>query len=687
MQTRNIKRFTHATLGLMLSLLMSVSFVACDDDDDDSSSSFRLESFGPSPAMRGGELIFIGSKMNSVESVEFSNGVIVSELTFESNEKFRITIPQDAEPGYVTLHTSSDDVKTKTQVAFTEPITFASFSKTEALPGDEITINGEYLMSVTSVEFPSGNVVADSSFIEQTKNLIKLVVPEAAQTGKLCLSDGSNLVYTSSELAITLPVFTSLSKAENVYPGVDEITISGTNLNLVYKVVFAGGSVILTDSKSVVVSDKEITFTVPANAQSGDIKMYPLSDIECAAGSISVVAPVVNKFAELEGGMFKDMTTKYYLGSEYTMTGTNLDLIASVSCGDGTTTEFKLNSDNTSLTFVIPKDATATNWTTEFGCAGQMYPDWRTAFIVSVTSKQDVKTPVGVLFDDYGEQLSGANQSEIGGDVIVKGPNPKMPTYVVSMTLNGVAVQFTPNADGTITIPKVDARYSTNAAIACVFTNKVNGSCSGTMVKPEYNFITNIPSELIAGKLIQIDGENFSGDTKLYFGDIQVTSLAVQDSKTIYCTLPKELSGKYTVKAVDSKGTYIWPEQVEVAGSLLVVYDGNGALSWDKDKGGSDKGVDIASVTKINIYVTWTGAGEGWIGILSQNKAGKNLWAGQKDINGLSDFDISTGSYKLVVPASEFDMTTAETIDGTDWYICGGGNAENVKIEKITAEF
>ena len=691
MQTKNIRRFGYATLCAMLTLLMSVTFVACDDDDD-SNSGFRLESFGPSPAMRGGELIFIGRQLNTVQSVEFANGIKVADLNFESDEKFRITIPKEAEPGYLTLHTASGDVVTKTQVGFTEPITFGSFSKVEVLPGEEITINGEYLMSVVSVEFPTGNVV-DTPFVAQTKDLIKLVVPMAAKTGKLCLTDGSNMVYTSAELIVTLPVCKSISKTENVYPGVDEITLTGTNLNLVERILFAGDQEVLTSDEAVRVSATEITLKVPAKAQSGEVKMYPLSEVECTAGSIAVVGPNVNKFAEIGADGFfvapadpwSPSADSYFLGSKYTMTGTNLDLIESVSCGSGSTSDFTLNADNTELTFEIPATATCTNWSNSFGCAGQMYSGWQSGFIVSVTSKQGASTEVGVLFALWGEQMWSATQTEIGGDVYINGPNPRMCDFIQTLTLDGLEVQFNKNSDGSITVPAVDARHSLNPSFACVFTNGVKGGCSGaTMAVPEYNFITAIPSDLVAGKLIEINGANFSAETRLYFGSIEVTDMAVKDESTVYCTLPAELSGEYSVKVVDGKGTYTWPEPVEVVGSLLVVYDGNGDISWNKDKGGT---VDITTVSKINIYVTWTGPGDGWIGLLAQNMAGKNLWAAQKDISGYADFDINSGSYKLVVPASEFDMSAEGTIDNTDWYICGGANAEGVKIEKITAEF
>lgn len=692
MKTGNIGRYVKVTMYSFISLLMSVSFVACEEDDDEDKKGFALESFGPSPAMRGGELFFVGRELNMIQSVEFSNGVVVSDLKFENDGKFSITIPMDAEPGKMYLNTPNGKIETMTSVGFKEPITFKGFSQSEILPGAELVINGEYLHSVTLVTF-SGNqqAVADSMFIEQTKSLIKLIVPNGAKTGKVCLSDSvGNQVYTEIELAITLPIASSIDKTEGLYPGVDRIKIEGSNLINVESVVFAGGAIVNMSDKDVEVSNESITLTLPNTVSTGEVKMYAYSGVECAVGSISLVEPVIEPFGiQMENGMFTDMSTKYYLGSQVVMKGENLDLVDSFEFGKGKTTDFVVSEDKKSITVNIPESATVDNWTNEFGCVGQMYSGWQNAFIVKMNTKAGMSKMVGILYNEWGEQLWSGWQSGVGGDVTVNGPNPKLAQFVKegSVTINGEKFPFKKNEDGTITIEKVDSRFGPTCTLACEFTNGVKGSCGVTIVEPENGYLTTIPEEMLAGKLYEFKGQKFSETTEMYFGSEKITDIAVKDATTIYATLPSSLSGEYDIRIKDDKGEYVWPQKVNVVGSLVVVYDGNGTISWDKDKGGAEKGIDITSVSKINIHITWSGPGDGWIGILAQNKAGKDLWSGQKDCSSWSGFDINTGSYKLVVPASEFDMSAEGTIDNTDWFICGGANVEQVKIERITAEY
>ena len=61
-------------------LLLGVLFVLnnCKKDDDIASGLVQLNSFGPSPALRGGDLRFIGTNLDQVTAVILPNNVEVT---------------------------------------------------------------------------------------------------------------------------------------------------------------------------------------------------------------------------------------------------------------------------------------------------------------------------------------------------------------------------------------------------------------------------------------------------------------------------------------------------------------------------------------------------------------------------------------------------------------------------------
>lgn len=94
----------------MACLMLSTGFAltSCDDDDDFGTNQYiggvTLNVFGPSPVARGGELRFLGSGMDQIQSVTLPGCGDITDITRVSPEEIRITVPQNAEPGYVVLH-------------------------------------------------------------------------------------------------------------------------------------------------------------------------------------------------------------------------------------------------------------------------------------------------------------------------------------------------------------------------------------------------------------------------------------------------------------------------------------------------------------------------------------------------------------------------------------------------------
>ena len=104
----------------MACMVLSTGFVmtSCSDDDDEFGTNqyiggVTLNVFGPSPVARGGELRFLGSGMDQIQSVTIPGCGDITDITRVSSDEIRVTVPQTAEPGYVVLHYASGEIKTK----------------------------------------------------------------------------------------------------------------------------------------------------------------------------------------------------------------------------------------------------------------------------------------------------------------------------------------------------------------------------------------------------------------------------------------------------------------------------------------------------------------------------------------------------------------------------------------------
>ena len=190
MQTR--RNIYTACLLIGVLLLTGFGLTSCEKEKIDTK--IILNSFGPSPALRGGELRFIGNNLDKVTSIilpglKESTTVEVTDITVVNEREIKIEIPQDAGEGIVTLKTPQGDIKTNTPITYSEPIMIESVTPTTIKAGQTLTITGDYLNLIKSVIFFDNVSVADSVFISQTRKKIEVTVPAEAQTGKIILSN------------------------------------------------------------------------------------------------------------------------------------------------------------------------------------------------------------------------------------------------------------------------------------------------------------------------------------------------------------------------------------------------------------------------------------------------------------------------------------------------------------------
>lgn len=180
---------------VLTAMLAGWSLTSCSNDDlstNQFTDGFSLNAYGPNPCTRGGVIRFIGSNLDRTASITIPGVDPITNFEVKRSgipSEIWVTIPKDGpQPGFITL-TAKDGttITTQQEVYYLENIEFTSFSPTNVMPGDELTITGEYLNLVNMIEFSDGIRVSKDDFISQDRYCIKVKVPENATTGRISL--------------------------------------------------------------------------------------------------------------------------------------------------------------------------------------------------------------------------------------------------------------------------------------------------------------------------------------------------------------------------------------------------------------------------------------------------------------------------------------------------------------------
>lgn len=267
-----------------LTVLYLVMFLgilaACNDDDAVSSDEVQLLSFGPSGVLPGGEISFIGNNLNKVTSIELTGSTVPSSaFTKHTPELITLVVPKETGEGKVTLKTAGGDIVSKTVLSFEVPVKITTVTA-EARPGENITITGDYLNWVKAVRFARDTTVI--KFVSQTINKLVVTVPLGAQTGPVVFSTGGTEpldIESEKELVITLPSVSSI--APNPAEREKNLTIKGTNLDLVMGVLFKGVTAPVKEFVSK--TPAELVVKIPKAATKGKIAVVAYSAVNVAS--------------------------------------------------------------------------------------------------------------------------------------------------------------------------------------------------------------------------------------------------------------------------------------------------------------------------------------------------------------------------------------------------------------------
>ncbi|MCX6225666.1 MAG: IPT/TIG domain-containing protein [Bacteroidia bacterium] len=550
---KKVKGWLAVTLACLM--VFGLLMTSCEKEKD---TAIVLNSYGPSPVLRGGELKFIGNNLDQVTKIVLPINIEVTTFVTKTSGLLVVTVPEATVNGKVTLNTPQGNIETKTLLKISEPIAIQSITPLTARPGEVITLTGTYLNLVKAVTFTKNKSV--TVFDSQSNTSLQVKIPVDAQTGPIILSNGApEPIQVESEMTLTvsLPAVTQMSP--NPVKAGTLLTLQGTNLDLVRDVVFGGGTKV-TDFVSKSLSKLEVN--VPANGKDGKIKLVVASEVEVtAANDLLMAVPVI-------GGISPNPVKN---GAALTVSGTDLDLITSASFGGGKAGTLK-GGTATEITVTVPIDATA--GTVSFGtAAGKSVSSANLAMVVpTITSLSPMELKTNANLTISGTDLDLVVQVLFTGGNQVTVANPGETEIVVSVP------------SGTVSGP-----------VKIITTNgtEVTSAESLTILASNVPVITDMPLAMKPGQMITLIGEKLNLLTDVIFpGDVKATMFGEKTATKLEVVVPLTVKkGKGKIKFVTSENQFSESPEVMITGvdpikdPTLVFFNFDNLNSWWGDAG------------------------------------------------------------------------------------------------------
>ncbi|HMQ45962.1 MAG TPA: glycan-binding surface protein [Saprospiraceae bacterium] len=607
----------------------SMLFHSCKKEDDNAGgNSVELLAFGPSPALRGGELRIIGNHLDRVTAVVLPDGVNVSTFTAQTATLITLTIPEETEEGHIILKTTEGDIQSISILTISEPIVLTSFAPTTVRTGDTLTLSGDYLNLIHAVIFSNEVAVGDSVFISQTKEQIVLKVPETAQTGVIAVSNGAEIpIIVESELALEVKVPRALQLSPNPVKAGTVLTIEGSDLDLTKQIAFEGSNPV---TSFVSQTAQKIEVLVPANAHDGFVKMIPGSFIEIpSTDELIMVIPTVQSVSP----------NPVKNGQNITVTGTDLDLVTRVTFGGDKIGAILGGGTSTAITVKVP--ISATEDMVSFGTAADKT-------VISAEVLQLIKptlvsvTPSDAQFGDeitiMGNDMDLVTSVNFTGGISIGINNTTLNTAIVNVpigTMSGPITVVTTN--GT----EVASAFDLNILLA---TNAV---------------ITSMPTMAAPGDMISIMGEHLDELNEVIFpGEVPATMFGQKTATLIEVFVPQgTATGVGNIKFITFSGEEFFSPPINIQGvdpvqdPNLVFFNFDGLDSWWGDTGSIEN--DPSLTLDGSNYFRVNGSLTNWTGF---------FWR-----NGGNNFPGSTIGTDISGYVLKFDINVLEPITGGEF--------------------
>ena len=560
---KNIFKFS-----ALLGLCTLVGLVACTPEelstDQFADDTVVLGSFAPNPIVRGAELRIVGSNLQKVVEVQIPGAEPMTEIEVVSEgrvSEIRVVTPTaGAEDLSVTgpvviVDADGNVYKSMTELSFKEGIVLESFSPANAMPGDVVTVKGDYLYNVQQVILNNGVYVTGDQITAKSRRELKFIVPSAAVTGPVTVGDVDesnnpdglipNNIPSKDILTIGSPTVKAADRG--MLKAGDKIKVTGAYLDMIEKAAFkvttpaaeegAEATVAYTEVDFTLAEDhKSITVELPASVVEGEVVLTSYAGEAFNAGSYTTVVPTEVAIAA---------ETRYKAGLKAVVTGKDLDLVTSAELA-GTALDI-VYADN-KITFAIANG--------------------KTVETEAIELVKPVITAVSPLELYAGDE-----------NIVVTGEDLDL---VTGAALGGREAEFD-YADGAITVKTTLTSVSGKVAFTLANGVVVESADEVTVNYHSKVIITSMPAMQHIGQEVVLQGSNFGLVENIFIGDVKVTQYSVRTDTEVRFLMPWNKAGMYNISFLLFDGdteTVATPIEVGLELDIKTIWEGEASLNW-----------------------------------------------------------------------------------------------------------
>ena len=573
---KNIFRYS-----ILLALCSFVGLVSCAPEelstDQFSDDAVVFGAFAPNPVVRGAELRIVGSNLDKIVEVQIPGSEPITEIEVVASgrvSEIRVVTPAvGAEDASVTgpvviVDNAGNTYKSKTDITFTEGIVIESFSPATAMPGDVVTVKGDYLYNVQQVVLNNGVYVTGDQITEKSRRELKFIVPSNAVTGPVTIGDVDennnpeglipNNVPSKTELVIGDPTVKAADRG--MLKAGAEITVQGEYLDMIAKAAFRVTTPAAEEGAEPTVADTEVDVTLaednksvkvalPATVVEGEIVLTSFAGKEFKAGAYTTVIPTEIAIAA---------ESRYKAGLNAVVTGKDLDLVTKAELA-GTALEFGY-ADN-KVTFAIPSKAVDGT------------------VVLTLANGKTVATEAIELVKPTITEMTPLELYAGDENITVKGTDLDL---IVAAALGGREAEFE-YANEEIIVKT--ALTSVSGKVALTLDNGVVVE-SADEVKVNYHslvIVTEMPAMQHIGQEVVLKGSSFSLVENIFIGDVKVTQYSLRTDEEVRFLMPWNKAGMYNLSFhLFSGDVETVATQIEVGLELDIktIWEGEASLNW-----------------------------------------------------------------------------------------------------------
>ena len=306
----------------------------------------ELESFSPASVKADDVLTIKGDYLNLIHEVVFSEDVVVSEKDFASHTRYeiKVKVPVEARTGVIGLgdldETLEENAELIPNVIYSEAELVvaqpevSSMTAERFIAGAQVKIAGKNFQYVASLNLPGAPATEFS--VNGAGTEITFTLPDTAQDGEAVLVAKSGVEVKAGEYVTVVPG--SLAAAPAPVKAGAVLTITGSDLALVSGIDLPGASGMEYSTS------EAITLTMPDTATEGDATLW-MANGKSVTVAFTLVKPVFASYSANPAAA----------GSDITITGTDLDLVKSVTFGGDLTVE--VEATESAIVVAVPTTA------------------------------------------------------------------------------------------------------------------------------------------------------------------------------------------------------------------------------------------------------------------------------------------------------------------------------------------